>query len=268
MKEIVASLIQKEIKNHLKKEDIENLIEIPPSNVMGDFAFPCFALAKELKKNPAEIAKDLAKKIKSSEFEKIEARGPYLNFFVNRASAAEDVLGEIQKQKDSYGSSNLGKGKVIVIDMSSPNIAKPFGIGHLRSTIIGNSISNICEFAGFKAKKLNYYGDWGTPFGKIIAGYEKFGNAKKLEKEPIKHLYEIYTKVSKNEDYEEIGREYFKKLEGNDKKVLAFWKKFRELSINDFNKIYSLLNIKFDVISSESEYNSKMEATINELKQK
>jgi arginyl-tRNA synthetase len=268
MKEIIASIILKELKNTLKKEEIERLIEIPPSSELGDFAFPCFILAKELKKNPVQIARELSQKIKSNEFERIEAKGPYLNFFVNKKSSAEDTLKEIQKRKDKYGSLDSGKGKTFVIDLSAPNIAKPFGIGHLRSTIIGNSISKIAEFSGYKTVKINYLGDWGTQFGKLIVGYNKFGDPKKLKSDPIKHLLDVYVKVNNSPELEEESREEFKKLEDGDKKNLALWKQFKALSLKEFNKIYGILNIKFDVISGESLYNDKMEPVINELRSK
>jgi len=267
MKEQLSKQLSKHIP--LSQQEIKNLIEIPPSKELGDYAFPCFALSKKLKKSPAEIAQNLAKKIQTEKlFEKVESKGPYINFFLNRNEIMKQTLQQIQKQKDKYGFSNHGKNKKIVIDMSSPNIAKPFGIGHLRSTIIGNSIANICKFRGYKTVKINYLGDWGTPFGKIIAGYLEFGNQKKLSTEPIKHLYEIYIKTSKDEKFEELGREWFKKLESGDKKAITLWKKFKDFSVKDFKKIYSLLNINFDFVVGESYYNDKMEQTIKELKSK
>lgn len=266
MRDVIVNLLSKHTK--FSKEQISNLIEIPPSSDLGDYAFPCFILAKELKKNPVEIAKSLSGFIKSNELEKVEAKGPYINFFLDRTSLTNETINEILKKKNKYGCSNSGKGKVIVIDMSSPNIAKPFGIGHLRSTMIGSSIANISNSLGFKAVKLNYLGDWGTPFGKIIVGWKKFGDERKLKQNPIKHLYELYVKVSQDESLEEDARREFKMLEDGNKQSLALWKKFREYSLQDFNKIYSLLQVKFDVISGESEYNNKMEKTISELKSK
>lgn len=266
MKEKIIKLLSENLP--LSGKEISNLIEIPPSPELGDYSFPCFVLSKTLKKNPNEIALNLSKKIFSEDFEKVEAKGPYLNFFINSNSLAKETLNSILKQKEKYGSSAKGRGKKILIDMSSPNIAKPFGIGHLRSTIIGNSISEICNFLKFKVVKINYLGDWGTPFGKIIAGYKEFGNEEKLKKEPIKHLYEIYTRASKDESFEEKGREWFRKLEANNKEAILLWKKFRDLSIKEFEKIYSLLNIKFDVIAGESNYNKKMDKIIAELQEK
>jgi arginyl-tRNA synthetase len=266
MKEKVASLLSKHIK--LSKNAILEAIEIPKDPALGDYAFPCFALAKELKKNPAEIAKDLVKKINASnDFEKIQPQGPYINFFVNRLSLAQDVISEIQKGRDTYGHSKKHKGKTLVIEMSSPNIAKPFGIGHLRSTIIGSALANIGKSQGYKTIKINYLGDWGTQFGILIAGYKKFGSEKALKKDPISHLLEIYVKANKN-GLEGEGKEWFKKLEQGDKTALQLWKKFRSLSSAEFSKIYETLNIKFDVISGESLFAKKAPEILSLLRKK
>ena len=266
MKEKIISLLSK--LTNIPEIEISNSLEVPPSQELGDYAFPCFSLAKSMKKNPVQIAQDLAKKIKSSEFERVEAKGSYLNFFLNSKTLAEKSLTEILNKKEKYGSSNQGAGKTIAIDMSSPNIAKPFGIGHLRSTIIGNSIAEISKFNGFKAIKINYLGDWGTQFGKLITGYKHFGNNEKLKKEPIKHLLEIYIKVNKDESLEEEARQWFRKLEQGDKEAMKLWKEFKSLSLKEFNKLYKLLGIKFDVISGEYLYNDKMDAVVEELENK
>lgn len=265
MKNFVSKEIAKVLK--IDQSEVENLIESPPSPELGDFSFPCFTLAKSLKKSPMDIASDIAKKIKSNEFEKVTFAGPYVNFFINKKRFAEKLLAKILSEKDRFGSSSEGKGKSIVIDLSSPNIAKPFGIGHLRSTIIGNSLSNIYRFLGYKAVKINYLGDWGTQFGKLIAGYKKLGNDRKLKTNPIKHLLELYIEGNKPE-YEEEARAWFKKLESGNKEASMLWSKFKKLSLEDFNKLYSLMGIKFDVLSGESLYNNKMEKTIFLLKEK
>ncbi|MBX4196525.1 arginine--tRNA ligase [Candidatus Pacearchaeota archaeon] len=252
----------------LSKSEIESLVEVPKDENLGDYAFPTFALAKKLKKNPVEVAKDLAKNIKSNEFEKVEATGPYVNFFVSKKILAERTLPPIQFQGDKYGSSSLGRNKKIVIEMSSPNIAKPFGIGHLRSTIIGNSLAKIASFLGYTVTTINYLGDWGTPFGKLIAGYKELGNEKKFKKDPIKHLYDIYVEISKKEEYEKKGREWFKRLEQGDKEALRIWKLFKSVSLKEFDEIYKMLTVKFDVISGESNYNTKMDAVLEDLKKK
>ncbi|MBS3072033.1 arginine--tRNA ligase [Candidatus Pacearchaeota archaeon] len=260
MKEIVAKELSKVL--DLKEADILSLIETPPSKEFGDFAFPCFSFSKVYKKNPIEIAKELSEKITSRLFEKVEANGPYLNFFINRKKLAEKTLKKILKEKEKFGSSQIGKGKKIVIDLSAPNIAKPFGIGHLRSTIIGNSLSEIFKFLGYKTVKINYLGDWGTQFGKLIVGYKKFGNEKSLKKDSIKHLLDVYVKVNQDPNLEEEARQWFKKMEEGNTEALFLWKKFKDLSLEEFDKIYSLLNIKFDAISGESFYNKKMNSVI------
>lgn len=265
MKDLVIKTLTKKTK--LSTKEIENLIEIPPAKELGDYSFPTFTLAKTLKKNPNEIAKELAGKIPKTGFEKIEAKGPYVNFFLDKTKLAKITLTKILKEKSKYGAGKK-KNKTIVMEFSSPNIAKPFGIGHLRSTIIGNSISNMASFLGYKTQKINYLGDWGTPFGKILAGYEKWGNEKKLKENPVKHLYEIYVKASSNPEFDEIGRSYFKKMEKEDKNLLKIWKNFRDLSIKDFKKIYELLEVKFDTFSGESVYRKKMEPIIKELEKK
>ncbi len=265
MKEIVIKEISKVVS--LDKKRIDALIEMPPSSELGDFAFPCFSLAKDMKKSPTEIAKSLSEKINSKEFEKVVANGPYVNFFLDKKTISKSILDKILKEREKFGCSEEGNGKKLVIDMSSPNIAKPFGIGHLRSTIIGNSISKIYESLGYKVTKINYLGDWGTQFGKLIAGYKRFGDKNKLKKDPIHHLFDLYVKGNSKE-FEEEAREWFMKLENGDKETIKLWSLFRSLSIKEFNKIYALLNVKFNVISGESGYNEKMDKTIQELKNK
>ena len=266
MKEQVISSLKK-ITN-LSECDLDRILEIPKDKNLGDFAFPCFFLAKTMKKNPVQIAQELSNTIDKKNFEKVEAKGAYLNFFLKKANLAKEVLTKVLKEKSKFGSSNLGNGKKIVIDLSAPNIAKPFGIGHLRSTIIGNSIAETAKFIGFKVIKINYLGDWGTQFGKLILGYKKWGNEKELKKNPILHLQELYVRVNKSEEFEEESREEFKKLEEGDKENLKLWKKFRELSLVEFNRIYDILNVKFDITSGESEYNHKMDTVIKMLKEK
>lgn len=266
MKDKIVKLIAKEVK--LSATEIEKLIEVPLNDKFGDFAFPCFGLAKLQKKSPMTIAEDLVKKLKKKlpkEISDVKSEGAYVNFFVDKKILAEEVLGRVKKK--FFGENDLGKGKVVCIDMSSPNIAKPFGIGHLRSTIIGNSIGKICEANGFRVVKINYLGDWGTQFGKIIFGFKKWGDEAKLKKNPIAHLYELYVKAN-DEEYADNAREEFKKLEGGDEENIKLWKRFKELSLKEFDKIYDLLGVKFDIVSGESFYNDKMDDIINELKKK
>ena len=273
MKEIVIKILKKALKEKdisLNDEEIERLIEVPPLTEMGDFAFPCFFLSKQLHDSPKQIAIELREKIgtpPATDFEDIQTKGPYINFFLNRKSLAKKVVWEVITQKKDYGMSDVGKKKKVVVEFSSPNIAKPFGIGHLRSTIIGNSIANIYEFTGHKVVRINYLGDWGTQFGKLIFGYNKSGSEKKLEKDPIKHLMELYVKANKK-IYEKNAREEFKKLEEGDKKSLMLWKLFRTLSLEDFKKIYDELGISFDSLDGESNYNKKSGEILELLKKK
>ncbi len=253
MKERIAEILAKPTK--MKKRELLDFIEVPKDNKLGDYAFPCFVLAKKLKKNPVKIASEIVQKTKNTlEFEKVEAVGAYVNFFVNRAALATNTLKQISKQKDRYGYTNIGNGKKILIDFSSPNIAKPFGIGHIRSTMIGNSVSEIAKFCGFNVIKMNYLGDWGTQFGKLAIGYEKFGDPKKLKKDPINYLLELYVKVSEDEGLEEEAKEWFKQLESGDKQAYNLWKSFKALSLAEFERIYKMLNVKFDIMSGESFY--------------
>ena len=273
MKRVISLILQNAIQNSLNLkltiQEIEEKIEIPPDSLMGDFAFPCFFLSSKLRKAPNEIALKIKNEIKNipKEISEIKVSGAYLNFFVDKKILAVNLIKKALKEKEKYGNSNEGKGKTIVIDMSSPNIAKPFGIGHLRSTIIGNSISNIAKSQGYKTVKINYLGDWGTQFGKMIAGYKKIGNDKELKKDPAKNMLKWYIEGNKKE-YEEDARKWFKKLEDGDKEALKLWKMFKDLSMKDFEKTYKILGVKFDVISGESFYNNKMDKTIKELKSK
>jgi len=267
MKKLVTDLIVNELVSNLS--EVENLVEVPPKSDMGDFAFPCFSLAKKEKKSPVVIAKDLAgrfgKKLPKG-ISSIGSNGAYVNFFVDKKILAKDVLVKVAKK--GFGENNLGKGKTACIDMSSPNIAKPFGIGHLRSTIIGNSIGKISEMNGYKVVKINYLGDWGTQFGKIILAYKKWGDEKKLKVDAVAHLQELYVRVSADEKLDDEARAEFKKLESGDEENLKLWEKFRKLSIGKFDEIYDLLGISFDVVSGESDYNDKMDDVVKELKKK
>ncbi len=274
MKEAVIKVLKKALKKskiNLKDEEIEKFIEIPPSPEMGDYAFPCFFLAEKFKQAPDQIALELREKIgnpPTMTFQDIQTSGAYINFFLNRKDFARKLVWEVLTQKAKFGQTDLGKRKKIIVEFSSPNVAKPFGIGHLRSTIIGNAIANICKFEGFKVVKINYLGDWGTQFGKLMFGYKKFGSEKKLQKDPIKHLSEIYVKVNKNKLYDKKSREWFKKLEDKDKEAQLLWKLFREFGLSDFKKIYKILGVEFDEYSSESAYHRKTKKVLAELKEK
>ncbi|MEX2016988.1 MAG: arginine--tRNA ligase [Candidatus Pacearchaeota archaeon] len=271
-KEVVKLLKKslKEIDVNLKDEEIEKLIEIPPSSELGDYAFPCFFLAERLKMSPHEIALEVRENIPDfpeTEFDDIQTQGPYVNFFVNKGGLARQVVWDIISQKKKYGSLDIGNGKKVVVEFSSPNIAKPFHIGHLRSTIIGNSIANILEFTGHKVVRLNYLGDWGTQFGKLLFGFQKWGNEKTFEKDPLNYLLKIYIKAN-GKKYEKSAREWFKKMEDGDRKALILWKLFKGFTMDDFKKIYKTLGIIFDAYEAESQYNKKAKEVLQELKDK
>jgi arginyl-tRNA synthetase len=272
MKEKVIEILENAIKELgiSPPEKLNNLIEKPKDFHNGDFAFPCFSLAKEMKTSPHDIAIKLREIISNApeEFEQIQVAGPYINFYLNRKLLAKNLIKEIKKLGNEYGKNESGELKVVAIDMSAPNIAKPFGIGHLRSTIIGDSISKIANFNGYKTVKINYLGDWGTQFGKLIYAFKKWGDEKKLKEDPINHLQNLYVKVNSDEKYDEFARGEFKKLEEGDKENLELWKRFKELSIKKFDELYELLGVNFDVISGESKYNNKMDSVIKLLEKK
>lgn len=269
-KKEIAAKIKAEVDIDL--EALEKLIEIPPKSEMGDYAFPCFTLAKAMRKAPNIIAAELKEKLNKDGLEKIENLGPYLNFFVDKANFSKNTIEAIISQMDSYGSSDLGKGKNITIDFSSPNIAKPFHVGHLFSTVIGNSLYKMLSFQGYNCIGINHLGDWGTQFGKLISAYKRWCDYDALEKEPIKELLRIYVKfheeAEKDPSLEDEGRMYFKKLEDGEKEEVELWEKFRSLSLKEFEGVYKLLNVKFDSYAGESFYNDKMDAIIEEIEGK
>lgn len=258
---------------NLELKEISNIISVPPNPKMGDYSFPCFKL--KIKGNPKEKAELLNDKIKQnlpSFISKIQSEGPYLNFFLNKKVMSETVLTEIYKQAKSYGKQNIGKNKTIVMDFSAPNIAKPFGIGHLRSTVIGNCIYKILGNLGYKPIGINHLGDWGTQFGKLIVAFKKWGNEEELKKDPIKFLLKIYVKfhdeAEKDDNLIEEARTAFKNLEDGDKDLIKLWEQFRELSLKEFEKVYKLMNIKFDYYQGEAFYNKVLDQTIEEVKTK
>lgn len=271
-KKEIGKLVSKNFEN-LNEDTIIELLEVPPNYELGDYAMPCFRLAKELRKAPNIIAQEIVDCIKESElFEKIENVGPYINFFVNKKTFSETVLKEIFEKKDMFGSSDLGKGQNVTFDFSSPNIAKPFHVGHLRSTVIGNSLYKIYNFLGYNSIGINHLGDWGTQFGKMISAYKRWGDDEALKKEPIKTLQGLYVKfheeAEKNPELEDEGRLWFKKLEDGDEEAREIWKRFVDLSLEEFNRIYDLLKVKFDYYTGESFYEDKMARIVDMLKEK
>jgi len=241
----------------INTEDLISYIEIPKDSSNGDYAFPCFRLAKELKKAPQIIANEVKEQIKIDEkiIEKIEVIGGYLNFYINKELLVKEVLNNIANNQE-YGKSEIGKGKNIIIDYSHPNIAKPFHIGHLRSTVIGQALYNIYEHLGYNVKGLNYLGDYGTQFGKMIEGYKRWGNEYNIEENPIEELSKIYVRINnlckEDESVLEQCRDNFKKLEDGDSYCVEVWQKFRDLSLKEFQKIYDILGGRFDSWEGEA----------------
>lgn len=266
---IIAEEIAKQIE--LDTNEIKGFIEIPSNKDMGDYSFPCFKLAKELRKAPQMIATELKEKLEFDEstISKVEVVGGYLNFFVNPEAIAKSVFEEIDTKKENYGSSNIGEGKNIVIDYSSPNIAKPFHIGHLRSTVIGNSLYKIYKNLGYNCIGINHLGDYGTQFGKLIEGYKRWKDEYNIEENPIDELTKIYIRINnlckEDESVLEACRDNFKKLEEKDEYCTALWEKFRNLSLKEFQKVYDLLDIHFDSLNGEAFYSDKMQEIIDIL---
>ena len=239
----------------LTEEEISDLIEIPPNSDMGDYAFPVFKLAKTFRKAPNLIAEELARKeFSNKNIKKIANVGPYVNFFVDNSKLVESVLTEAVK--DDFGSSHIGVGKNVVFDFSSTNIAKPFHIGHLRSTVIGNAIRNIMKYQGFNTTGVNYIGDYGTQFGMMISAYLKWGDEDKINANPIKELLNLYVKYNKiakeDETYMDEARDWFDKLEKKDPTAVKLWSWFREISLKEFQRVYDLLGVEFDNFNGES----------------
>ena len=268
LKNEIAKIISKEVE--LPLEELESYIEIPKDSSMGDYAFPCFKLAKQMHKAPQLIASELKEKIVlDNNIEKLEVVGGYINFYINRNIIIKEVTEEFNKKGEKFGSSNEGNGKNIVIDYSSPNIAKPFHIGHLRSTVIGSSLYKIYEFLGYKSIGVNHLGDWGTQFGKLIEGYKRWGDEYDIDSNPIEELTKIYIRISnackEDESILEECRNNFKKLEDGDAYCRELWERFRAVSLKEFQKIYDLLGVKFDSYNGEAFYTDKMPEIVKML---
>ncbi|KEJ00483.1 arginyl-tRNA synthetase [Clostridium botulinum A2B7 92] len=269
-KNLVAERIKEN--TELEVDLIEKLIEIPPKKDMGDYAFPCFQLAKTFRKAPNLIAEELKEKINKEGFEKVVTVGPYLNFFVDKTVLIKDVLEKVLNEKEKYGSSKVGEGKNVVVEYSSPNIAKPFHIGHLFTTAIGNALYKILSFEGYNCIGINHLGDWGTQFGKLISAYRRWVDEEALEKDAIGELLRIYVKfheeAEKNPELEKEARLNFKKLEDGSEEETELWNRFKDLSLKEFNKVYDMLGIKFDSLAGESFYSDKMDAIVQEIDDK
>lgn len=269
MKNKIIDLLDQTIEE-LDKEKIADILEIPPKEDMGDFAFPCFQLAKVFRKAPNMIAQEIAEKIPQSEnLSKVAAMGPYVNFYVNKEIYVKEVLNKIGSD---YGASDEGNGKTICIDYSSPNVAKNFHVGHLRTTIIGNSLYHIFDKLGYKVERINHLGDWGTQFGKLIVAYKKWGSKEAVEEKGIPELLELYVRFHKEAERDDSlndqAREWFVKMEQGDKEALEIWEWFKDISLIEYKRIYKILNVDFDHYTGESFYRDKTAAVVQELKEK
>ena len=268
-KYLIAEAISKV--TNINTEEIEQYIEIPKEETNGDYAFPCFRLAKELKQSPINIANNIKENISIDEntISKIEVVNGYLNFYVSKSKIAQVAINKFNEKKADYGKLNIGEGKTVLVEYSSPNIAKPFHIGHLKNTIIGHALYNIYNYLGFKTIGLNHLGDYGTQFGKLIEAYKRWGNEYDFNSNPIDKLADMYVRInnlcSEDENVLEACRENFKKLEEGDKLCIELWNKFKEFSLVEFNKIYDLLMVKFDSMNGEAFYSDKMQEIIDIL---
>ncbi len=269
-KKLIANSISSAL--GIEEEDVLRAIEIPPKQDMGDFAFPCFQLAKTLRKAPNMIASELKEKLNIPAIERIEVMGPYLNFFLEKSVYLEGVVKKVLEDGNEYGGSNFGDGKTVIVEYSSPNIAKPFHVGHLFTTVIGNSLSRIYKFQGYKTERINHLGDWGTQFGKLISGYERWVDKEKLQKSPIEELNRIYVKFheeAENDPNLDIeARQHFKNLEDGKEYEVTLWKEFRALSLMVFERVYKELGVEFDSYAGESFYGDKMDEVVDILDQK
>ena len=270
-KELIASELAKVI-DSLDQDAILNLLEQPKSSDLGDIAFPAFSLAKVERKAPQAIAADIAEKIDQSAFEKVVATGPYVNFFLDKSQISDQVIKSVIQAGADYGQQDEGHGQNITIDLSSPNIAKPFSVGHLRSTVIGDALSNIFRKMGYNTIKINHLGDWGKQFGLLMVAYKKWGNKEAVEANPIDELLKLYVRINaeieNDPKLDEEGRLWFKKLEDGDPEATELWQWFRDESLVEFNRIYKLLGVEFDSLNGEAFYNDKMDEAVQILEEK
>ena len=270
-KELIASELAKVI-DSLDQDTILNLLEQPKSSDLGDIAFPAFSLAKVERKAPQAIAADIAEKIDQSAFEKVVATGPYVNFFLDKSKISDQVIKSVIEAGADYGQQDEGHGQNITIDLSSPNIAKPFSVGHLRSTVIGDALSNIFRKMGYNTIKINHLGDWGKQFGLLMVAYKKWGSKEAVEANPIDELLKLYVRINaeieNDPELDEEGRKWFKKLEDGDPEATELWQWFRDESLVEFNRIYKLLGVEFDSLNGEAFYNDKMDEAVQILEEK
>ena len=269
----ISKLISNSI--NIAYDKIIGFIEIPNNSSLGDYAFPCFRLAKELKMSPQKIAEQILENMKYDKelIDNVEIVGGYLNFFINKGTLVRETIKDFDKKRENYGSSNIGNGKNIVIDYSSPNIAKPFHIGHLRSTVIGGSLYKIYKFLGYNSVGFNFLGDWGVQFGKVMAGISLWKDEYEfVEGKEIDTILQIYVRFSKEEkenpEMTNLAKSWLRKLEEHDEETYKIWEWIRKISLENFKKTYKLLNSSFDVYHGEAYYNDKMQGIIEELKNK
>ena len=268
-KKIVAEQIHKTISEHLSFEEIYKMIEVPKYAEQGDLAFPAFSLAKVLRKAPQAIAQEIVEAVADEHISKAVAMGPYANFFLSKGKFADETLHTVLEQREEYGNFDFGQGRNVVVDMSSPNIAKPMSMGHLRSTVIGNAIANLEKKVGYNPIKINHLGDWGTQFGKLIVAYKKWGTKEAVEQDPIAELLRLYVKfhdeAERDSSLEDEGRAWFKKLEDGDAEAEELWNWFKSESLKEFNRVYDILGITFDSYNGEAFYNDKMDPIVEYL---
>lgn len=268
----VANAISAAVDGQLSQDEILSKIEIPKALNLGDYAFPAFVLSKVLRKAPQAIAAELVEKIDQTGFEKIEAVGPYVNFFLDKQAYAKAILAEVLAAKEDFGNQDLGAGRQVPIDMSSPNIAKPMSMGHLRSTVIGNSIANLMAKVNYKPVKINHLGDWGTQFGKLMCAYEMWGSEAEIKADPIATLLKYYVRFHEEAEAKpelnDQARHWFKRLEDGDAEATRLWKWFREESLKEFMEVYDELGISFDSYNGEAFYNDKMDEIVELLEEK
>ena len=268
-KKIVAEQIHKTISEHLSFEEIYKMIEVPKYAEQGDLAFPAFSLAKVLRKAPQAIAQEIVEAVADEHISKAVAMGPYANFFLSKGKFADETLHTVLEQREEYGNFDFGQGRNAIVDMSSPNIAKPMSMGHLRSTVIGNAIVNLEKKVGYNPIKVNHLGDWGTQFGKLIVAYKKWGTKEAVEQDPIAELLRLYVKfhdeAERDSSLEDEGRAWFKKLEDGDAEAEELWNWFKSESLKEFNRVYDILGITFDSYNGEAFYNDKMDPIVEYL---
>lgn len=268
-KKIVAEQIAKTVGEHLSVDEIVSMIEVPKYANQGDLAFPAFTLAKVLRKAPQAIATEIVEAVSDKHIARAEAMGPYANFFLERSAFADEVLKEVLELGEHYGDWDYGQGRKVVIDMSSPNIAKPMSMGHLRSTVIGNAIANLEKKVGYEPIRINHLGDWGTQFGKLIEAYKLWGSEELVKADPIAELIKLYVRFHEEAELDptldDKGRAWFKKLEDGDTEAVCLWEWFRSESLKEFNRVYDLLGVTFDSYNGEAFYNDKMDVVVDML---